>query len=342
MRHLLLLLAMIPAAANAAASYVTVRSYPFRVFAVTPDVESDRLVAAADHCGKLAVFDLGRTDALWERRMAPGPPCLVPGHWNSVALSWPHLFVGRIGGSPLLLDAATGQSVAEFENPDSHDSYRLALSADRRLIAGFDSRKGSVAIWNTVTRKFLSILVLNPDCTELLSIQWSRDGERLALLCPEGLDVWQWADARLLIRHKLSRGLDAGSLSHKLYFSGAKFSPGFRFAAVSGVNTDGYFAVMLLDGATGKILRNWRTGADEMRIMAFSDDEAELCAVGLEGRIHCWRIAEDAKYFSGYIDAAYATTNPMTPTNLVHFSADLRTVIYRALDDGFAVARWQD
>jgi WD40 repeat protein len=194
-----------------------------------------------------------------------------------------------------LLDLATKKTLATLTAPISSPDFELrsiAFSPDSRLIATAifmadgSGNIGSIAVWDTLTRKQVALLTSHTGFPD--SIAWSPDGSRLACSSFEGmLKTWNtttWQEAKQFDRLPQDIRTGAGG-AHIVCWS----PDGSMLASV---NVAGW--VMLWDAESGRKIRSLSAHSANIRSIAFSPDGSRLATAGIDKCAKIWDVRDGA------------------------------------------------
>jgi WD40 repeat protein len=149
----------------------------------------------------------------------------------------------------------------------------IAFSPDGTLLAS-GGGKGILRLWDPVTGQQASWLPPQGDLHSISALAFAPDGRTLVAGGGAGLFLWDMHTRKPLHHFGLPGGADF-----------VAFSPDGRTLASGG---SGKSAVYLWEVATGKELRRFVGGEDDVLTAAFAPDGKLLATAGGHGRIHLW------------------------------------------------------
>lgn len=194
-----------------------------------------------------------------------------------------------------LLDFATKETLARLRVPISSPRFgvrSIAFSPDSRLIAAAISmfegagNYGSIAVWNTSSRKQIASLTSDDGFPD--SVAWSPDGRRLAFTNFDGmLEIWNtatWKETMHLDR--MPQDMRTGAGGHHIVC----WSPDGSMLA--SVNVAGW--VIIWDPDSGREVRSFSAHSSNIRSIAFSPDGSRLVTGGIDKCAKIWDVRDGA------------------------------------------------
>ena len=213
------------------------------------------------------------------------------GHQIAVAANQPNGFV--------LLDAATGVIVRRYPDPtaESKDFPIWLGFADQGAQIVEVTLKGTIEVWNTRSQTKIRTLETHASSFALAV----RDDGRVLAMATEGGVVTLW-DTQKGGKIRSLGGLGISS-ARALVFS----QNGERIAVFSELTQD----ILVLDTASGKIVRRIKSGLDKVDALAFTADGFEIVAKAY-GAIRLWSVANGTR-------EGFATLAKLSPAVLRAF-----------------------
>jgi WD40 repeat protein/serine/threonine protein kinase len=194
------------------------------------------------------------------------------------------------GGDVKLWDVASGQELCVLK-PENGAFDSVAFSPDGKTLAVADRGSKSVRFWDLAEKKWLGSL---PVGTSTARLHYSPDGRMLALLHPDGAQLW---DVTRRVHLQTFAGHTFRNYSSPTDESEAMtalaFSPDGRLLATCG--RDG--TAKLHDVRSGKTLRTLTavpagySFGSGLYDLAFSPDGEHLITAGTQGSLKLWEVS---------------------------------------------------
>jgi WD40 repeat protein len=170
--------------------------------------------------------------------------------------------------SPRIIDAATGQTVAELTTISGKDIRSVVWAVDAQQIA-FLTRSGSVQVWDVASRQQRWELPAR-------QIAWSSDGKHVASLTHDG-QVWLYDKAGSSVRQKLDNP------DHVVLVA---FSPdGKRLATASEPGT-----IQVWEVTTGNRLVTLSGHQGPVTTLLWKPDNRQIMSRGDDGTLRIWTL----------------------------------------------------
>ncbi|MBI1380495.1 MAG: protein kinase [Planctomycetaceae bacterium] len=223
------------------------------------------------------------------------------------------LAVGRRHGQPLLLDAATGELLAELSTPLPHTTEALAFDNTGRRLAAFrfdgrvHSAAGRMALFDVRERRLLADCELSSDGRG--PVRFAPSGGRLFVLASAHLVVYDAEDGRELARVPAERGgaslafSDDGSLLASGHASGR---------------------IALWDPESLEERGELRGHRGVVYALAFHPDESRLASGARDGQILLWDMSDGTRVarLVGHTNYVYSLAFSPDGSRLVSGSGD--------------------
>jgi WD40 repeat protein len=270
------------------------------------------------HVDKLRIWELATgkllhtIDSYRHQRGAPpetGAMDLSPDGTMVVALNWDYTIH--------LWDVRTGKRL--FEYPEAHTAavYAVVVAPDNKTLATGDGF-GSIRLWDLTSGKHLRELRLKDQ--RVCSLAFSADGKLLVAggdaRMPLGrfhgaMKIWEMPHGKLLHEQVFDRRVQQAAISRD-----------GRRVAVAAWSDRGprLGAIHVLETSTGKETRELPAPITEDYWLAFSEDGAQLTAIGRNTATDIWDLATGEKRKHFQLDES-AFLNSLV------FSRDLKTLV---------------
>jgi WD40 repeat protein len=167
---------------------------------------------------------------------------------------------------PFLVQASGSVTLTNFAVDVSPDLQRMAVG----------NRDATCEVWDTADGKHVVTLAM-PGHAGVLSVKFSPDGRRLVTGNNDSARVWDAQSGRLEL-----------TLNHANGVHDAAFSADGHWILTGGFDR----AARLWDAVTGRELRTFSGGQDEVTVVAFSGDGRRIVTGNRNGSVRIWDTAK--------------------------------------------------